>query len=51
MLIMDFKSIKIIPEFLNCGILEDRASRTVLVRRTVVWDVWLDVREFALFMV
>lgn len=52
---MDFNSIlinsiKVIPEFLICGLLEDRASRTVLVRRTVVWGAWLDVREFALFM-
>lgn len=55
MLKMDFNSvlmagIKMIAEFLSCGLLEDRANRTVLHRRTVVWDVWLDVREFALFI-
>jgi len=43
-------NIKMIPEFLSCGLLEDRASRTVLDRRTVVWGVWLDVREFALLI-
>lgn len=43
-------SIKIISEVLGCGLLEDRASRTVLDRRTVVQGVWLVVKEFALFI-
>lgn len=39
-------SIKIISELLGCGLLENRASSAVLGSRTVVWGVWLVVKEF-----
>lgn len=43
-------SIKMIAEFLGCGLLDNWASKTVLGRRTVVRGVWLVVKEFALFI-